>query len=74
MGNVIVPRASGKKSEAEQAIPIYYEENDWLSNANFIQHYITQFGPIGKDNDNTAYTKQTQIKSEHISDLSNGRI
>ena len=61
MGNVIVPRASGKKSEAEQAIQIYYEENDWLTNADFIQRYKAQFGSIGQDNDNTAYTKRTQI-------------
>ena len=60
MGIVIIPRASGKKDETENAIQLYYEENGWLENDEFRRRYKERFDVIGADTDSSAYTKRTQ--------------
>lgn len=61
MGDLRIPKASEKKAEAEQTIQIYYEENRWLPNSEFIRLYKEKYGLIGTTDDDTAYTKRGQI-------------
>ena len=61
MGNLKIPKASEKKIEAEQTIQIYYDEDHWLLNSEFIRLYKEKYGLIGSTDDDTAYTKRGQI-------------
>lgn len=61
MGNLKIPKASEKKIEAERTIQIYYGEDKWLPNSEFIRLYKEKYGLIGTTDDDTAYTKRGQI-------------
>ena len=61
MGKMVIPKNSASLDEVMGAIQIYYDVNDWLSNADFIQTYKNRIGIIGDDTDSSAYTKKTEI-------------
>lgn len=61
MGKMVIPKNTATTEEVIGAIQIYYDANDWLSNADFIQIYKNRIGIIGDDNDSSAYTKKTEI-------------
>lgn len=61
MGKMVIPKNTATIEEVIGAIQIYYDTNDWLSNADFIQIYKNRIGVIGDDNDSSAYTKKTEI-------------
>ncbi|MGN0495652.1 MAG: AAA family ATPase [Lachnospiraceae bacterium] len=61
MGKMVIPKNTATIEEVIGAIQIYYDTNDWLSNADFIQIYKNRIGIIGDDNDSSAYTKKTEI-------------
>ena len=46
MGNLKIPKASEKKIEAERTIQIYYGEDKWLPNSEFIRLYKEKYGLI----------------------------
>jgi HNH endonuclease len=60
MGKITMPKNSALLDEIESALKIYYEENDWLSNAS----YTTRLKKIiGGTQYRSSYTKKTQILS-----------
>ena len=61
MGKMVIPKNSASIEEVMGAIQIYYDANDWMSNADFIQTYKSKIGIIGDDTDSSAYTKKTEI-------------
>ncbi len=61
MGKIVIPKNSASLEEVMGAMQIYYDANDWLSNADFIQTYKSRIGIIGDDRDSSAYTKKTEI-------------
>ncbi|MEE1304391.1 MAG: AAA family ATPase [Agathobacter sp.] len=61
MGKIVIPKNSASIEEVMGAMQIYYDANDWLSNADFIQIYKNRIGVIGDDRDSSAYTKKTEI-------------
>lgn len=61
MGKMVIPKNSASIEEVMGAIQIYYDANDWMSNADFIQTYKNKIGIIGDDTDSSAYTKKTEI-------------
>ncbi len=61
MGKIVIPKNSASIEEVMGAMKIYYDANDWLSNADFIQIYKNRIGIIGDDRDSSAYTKKTEI-------------
>ena len=61
MGKIVIPKNSASIEEVMGAMQIYYDANDWLSNADFIQTYKNRIGIIGDDRDSSAYTKKTEI-------------
>lgn len=61
MGKIVIPKNSASLEEVMGAMQIYYDANDWLSNADFIQTYKARIGIIGDDRDSSAYTKKTEI-------------
>lgn len=61
MGKMVIPKNTATTEEVIGAIQIYYDKNDWLSNADFIQIYKNRIGIIGDDSDSSAYTKKTEI-------------
>lgn len=61
MGKMVIPKNTATIEEVIGSIQIYYDANDWLSNADFIQTYKDRIGIIGKDTDSSAYTKKTEI-------------
>lgn len=42
MGKIVIPKNSASVEETMEAIRIYYEANDWLSNEEFISRYKTR--------------------------------
>ena len=61
MGKIVMPKNSASKEETEESIRIYYEAQDWLSNADFIDIYRREVGIVCNDTDSSAYTKKGQI-------------
>lgn len=61
MGKMVIPKNSASIEEVMGAMQIYYDVNDWLSNANYIQAFKNRIGIIGDDGDSSAYTKRTEI-------------
>ena len=61
MGKIVIPKNSASVEETMEAIRIYYEANDWLSNEEFISRYKTEVGILCNDTDSSAYTKKGQI-------------
>lgn len=63
MGKIVIPKNSASIEEVMGAIQIYYDANNWLSNADYIHAFKSRIGVIGDDNDSSAYTKRTEIGS-----------
>ena len=61
MARMIIPKNTASIEEVMGAMQIYYDANDWVSNADFIQEYKLRYGIIGDDTDSSAYTKKTEI-------------
>lgn len=61
MARMIIPKNTASVEEVMGAMQIYYDANDWVSNADFIQEYKSRYGIIGDDTDSSAYTKKTEI-------------
>lgn len=61
MGKMVIPKNSASLEEVMGAMQIYYDANDWVTNANYIQTYKKRIGVIGDDTDSSAYTKKTEI-------------
>ena len=61
MGKMVIPKNSASIEEVMGAMQIYYDANDWLTNADYIQTFKTRIGIIGDDGDSSAYTKRTEI-------------
>lgn len=61
MGKMVIPKNSASLEEVMGAMQIYYDVNDWVTNAEFIQTYKKYIGIIGDDMDKSAYTKKTEI-------------
>ncbi len=61
MARMIIPKNTASVEEVIGAMQIYYDANDWVSNADFIQEYKARYGIIGDDTDSSAYTKKTEI-------------
>lgn len=61
MGKMVIPKNSASIEEVMGAMQIYYDANDWLSNADYIQAFKNRIGIIGDDGDSSAYTKRTEI-------------
>ena len=61
MARMIIPKNTASVEEVMGAMQIYYDANDWVSNADFIQEYKIRYGVIGDDTDSSAYTKKTEI-------------
>ena len=61
MARMIIPKNTASVEEVMGAMQIYYDANDWVSNADFIQEYKLRYGIIGDDTDSSAYTKKTEI-------------
>ena len=61
MGKMVIPKNSASIEEVMGAMQIYYDANDWLSNADYIQTFKNRIGIIGDDGDSSAYTKRTEI-------------
>ncbi len=63
MGKMVIPKNSASIEEVMGAMQIYYDADDWLSNADYIQAFKNRIGIIGDDGDSSAYTKRTEIGS-----------
>ena len=63
MGKIIIPKNSASIEEVMGAMQIYYDANNWLSNADYIQAFKSRIGVIGDDTDSSAYSKRTEIGS-----------
>lgn len=61
MGKMVIPKNSASIEEVMGAMQIYYDANDWLTNADYIQTFKNRIGIIGDDGDSSAYTKRTEI-------------
>ena len=61
MGKMIIPKNTASVDEVIGAMQIYYDANNWVTNAVFIQEYKNRYGIIGDDTDSSAYTKKTEI-------------
>lgn len=61
MGKMVIPKNSASIEEVMGAMQIYYDANDWLTNADYIQTFKNKIGIIGDDGDSSAYTKRTEI-------------
>ena len=58
MGKIVMPKNSALLEEIEAVLQIYYEENDWLSNAIYKDRLKNI---IGDDQYASSYTKKAQI-------------
>ena len=72
MARMIIPKNTASVEEVMGAMQIYYDANDWVSNADFIQEYKSRYGIIGDDTDSSAYTKKTEIGAYYV--LLSGKI
>ena len=63
MGKIVIPKNSASLDEVMGAMQIYYDHNDWLSNADYIKEFKNRIGVLGDDTDSSAYTKKTEIGS-----------
>ena len=61
MGTIVIPKNSASVEEVMGAMQIYYDANDWLTNADYIQMFKNRIGILGDDGDSSAYTKRTEI-------------
>lgn len=61
MGKIVIPKNSASVEETMEAIRLYYEANDWLTNEDFINRYRNEVGILCNDTDSSAYTKKGQI-------------
>ena len=61
MGKMVIPKNSASIEEVMGAMQIYYDANEWVSNADYIQAFKNRIGIIGDDGDSSAYTKRTEI-------------
>lgn len=60
MGKIVMPKNSALLNEIESVLHIYYEANDWLTNAIYKEHLKAM---IGSDQYQSSYTKKAQITS-----------
>ena len=60
MGKIVMPKNSALLNEIESVLQIYYEANDWLTNAIYKEHLKAM---IGADQYSSSYTKKAQITS-----------
>lgn len=60
MGKIVMPKNSALLNEIESVLHIYYEANDWLTNAIYKERLKAMIGP---DQYQSSYTKKAQITS-----------
>jgi hypothetical protein len=60
MGKIVMPKNSALLNEIESVLHIYYEANDWLTNAIYKKRLKAMIGP---DQYQSSYTKKAQITS-----------
>ena len=60
MGKIVMPKNSALLNEIESVLHIYYESNDWLTNAIYKERLKAMIGP---DQYQSSYTKKAQITS-----------
>lgn len=63
MGKIIIPKNTATPDEVMGALQIYYDANDWLTNADFRNTYKERYGILGDDTDLSAYTAKVEIGS-----------
>lgn len=61
MSKIVIPKNSASLEEVMGAMQIYYDYDNWLSNAEYIDIYKNKIGVIGDDTDSSAYTKKGEI-------------
>lgn len=60
MGKIVMPKNSALLNEIESVLHIYYEADDWLTNAIYKERLKAMIGP---DQYQSSYTKKAQITS-----------